>query len=84
MSAIINVFFASMSGSKHSAQLKVPYTFDDIKKIVYEKFHLEQYRLIVNGKEMREDEHDKFEELKKTIKNNTTIYVCQRLIGGSC
>jgi len=83
MSAIINVFFASMRGSKHSAQLKVPYTLNDIKKIVYEKFHLEQYRLIVNGKEMRDDEQDKFEELKKTIKNNTTIYVCQRLHGGS-
>lgn len=72
-----------MRGSKHAAQLKEPYTLDDVKKIVYEKFHLEHYRLIVNGKEMREDEQDKFKELKKTIKNGTTIYVCQRLQGGS-
>ncbi len=72
-----------MKGSKHSAQLKGDYTFDDIKKIIIEKFKLEKFRLIVNGKEMRDDDPEKFAELKKTIKNQTTIYVCQRLDGGS-
>ena len=83
MASMINVIFSTMKGSKHPAQLKDGYTFDDIKKIVTEKFHLEKFRLIVNGKEIRDDDPQTFAELKKTIKNQTTIYVCQRLEGGS-
>ncbi len=83
MSSIINVFFATMKGSKHSAQLKDGYTVEDIKKIVREKFGSENFRLVVNGQEIQDNDPTKFAELKKSIKNNTVIYVCQRMDGGS-
>lgn len=72
-----------MKGSKHTVPLKDSYTIDDIKKVVKDKFNIDLFRLIINGKELRDDEPEKFPEFKKTIKNGTTIYVCQRLIGGS-
>ena len=83
MSGIINVFFATMKGSKRSAQLKEGYTIDDIKKIVAKEFGSSNFRLIVNGQEIQDNNPAKFSELKKSIKNNTTIYVCQRMDGGS-
>ena len=83
MSGIINVFFATMKGSKHTAQLKDGYTVEDIKKIVREKFGSNNFRLVVNGQEIQDNDPVKFAELKKCIKNNTVIYVCQRMDGGS-
>ncbi|CAF0866410.1 unnamed protein product [Rotaria sordida] len=83
MSSVINVLFSTMKGSKHTAQLKEGYTVEDIKKIVQEKFGSTNYRLIVNGQEIQDNDLVKFTELKKSIKNNTIIYVCQRMDGGS-
>ncbi|CAF4331638.1 unnamed protein product, partial [Rotaria magnacalcarata] len=70
-----------MKGSKHPAQLKEGYTFEDIKNIVKEKFGSTNYRLIVNGQEIQDNDPVKFAELKKSIKNLTVIYVCQRMDG---
>ncbi|CAF3401902.1 unnamed protein product [Rotaria sp. Silwood1] len=83
MSGTINVFFATMKGSKYSTQLKEGYSVEDIKKIVQEKFGSTNYRLVVNGQEIQDNDPVKFSELKKSIKNSTTIYVCQRMDGGS-
>jgi hypothetical protein len=83
MSGIINIIFATMKGIKHTAQLKDGYEVEDIKKIVTEKFGSDNFRLVVNAQEIQDNNPVKFAELKKSIKNNTTIYVCQRLDGGS-
>jgi hypothetical protein len=64
--------------------LKEGYTEADIRKIVAERLGAGKFRLVVNAKEIQEDNLQQFEELKKDIKNNTTIYVCQRMDGGSC
>ncbi|CAF0992117.1 unnamed protein product [Adineta ricciae] len=83
MSNIINVLFATMKGSKYPGQLKGDYTAGDIKKLVIGLFGSDNYRLIVNGQEIQDNNPTQFNELKKNIKNNTTIYVCQRMDGGS-
>ena len=83
MSNVINVLFSTLKGSKHAAQLTVGFTVADIKKLVKEKFGSDNYRLIVNGKEIQDNDPAGFEEQKKVIKNNTVIYVCQRMEGGS-
>ena len=72
-----------MKGSKQTGQLKNGYTVEDIRKLVAEKFGSGNFRLIVSGKEIREDDPAGFAETKKSIKNNTVIYVCQRMDGGS-
>ena len=80
---IINILFSTMKGSKHTAQLKDGYTAADIRKLVSEKFGSGNFRLIVNGQEIQDDNVASFAEIKKSIKNNTVIYVCQRMDGGS-
>jgi len=72
-----------MRGSKQPAQLKDGYTVEDIRKLVKEKFGSDNFRLVVSGQEIQENDPVKFAELKKSIKNNTVIYVCQRMDGGS-
>jgi hypothetical protein len=82
-SGIINIIFSTMKGSKHTAQLKGGYTAADIRKLVKEKFGSDNFRLIVNGKEIPDNDTANFSEIKQSIKNNTVIYVCQRMDGGS-
>ncbi|CAF0737132.1 unnamed protein product [Adineta steineri] len=72
-----------MKGSKHPGQLIEGYTVDDIKQLVKDKFGSDNFRLVVNGQEIQDNDPVKFAELKKSIKNNTVIYVCQRMEGGS-
>jgi hypothetical protein len=84
MSAIININFSSLKGTKFTGQLKTGYTEEDIRKIVASKLGPGRYRLVVNGKEIQENNPQQFAELRTQIKNNTTIYVCQRMDGGSC
>ena len=84
MSTVINVLFSTMRGSKLPAQLKNDFTAGDIWKLVQEKFGSTNYRLIVNGKEIPEEDPVIFAELRQSIRNNTIIYVCQRMMGGSC
>ena len=82
MSGVINILFSSIKGSKQTAQFQPSYTLDDVKKTVGDKFNMEKFRLVVNGKEIPDDPVA-FLELKKTIKNNSIIYVCQQMEGGS-
>ncbi|CAF0789747.1 unnamed protein product [Adineta steineri] len=72
-----------MNGSKQPGQLKDGYTVNDIKQLVKDRFGSDNFRLIVNGQEIQDNDPEKFAELKQSIKNNTVIYVCQRMAGGS-
>lgn len=81
MSGVINILFSSIKGSKQSAQFKADYTLEDVRKVVQEKFNMQKFRLLVNGKEISDDP-ERFAELKKSIKNNSIIYVCQQMEGG--
>lgn len=76
----ISVNFSSLRGSKFTAQLRIPFTFNDISNILKEKLGSDNYRLVINGKELTTDT---FETEKTNIVHNSTIYVCVRLLGGS-
>ncbi|CAF0893527.1 unnamed protein product [Adineta steineri] len=79
MSNIINIVFATANGRKCSGQLSDGYTVNDIKQLVKDKFGSDNFRLVVYGKEIQDNDPVKFAELKRSIKNNTLIYVCQRM-----
>ena len=83
MSSIINVNFSHIGGSRFTSQLRSGYTQADIRQIVADKLGSSNYRLVVNGQEIQESNSADFEEFKKNIKNNSTIYICQRMEGGS-
>jgi hypothetical protein len=84
MSSVINVNFSHIGGNKFTGQLRSGYTQADIRKIIADRLGSDNYRLIVNGQEMQEGNSANFEEFKKNnIKNNSTIYICQRMDGGS-
>jgi hypothetical protein len=84
MSSVINVNFSHIGGNKFTGQLRSGYTQADIRKIIADRLGSDNYRLIVNGQEIQEGNSANFEEFKKNnIKNNSTIYICQRMDGGS-
>lgn len=76
---MINVNFSSMSGNKFTGQLRIPFTFADIMNIVKAKMGSEDYRLVVEGKELNPVT---FPTVKTLIIQNTTIFILARLKGG--
>jgi hypothetical protein len=54
-----------MRGSKQPAQLKDGFTVEDIRKLVKEKFDSDNFRLVVSGQEIQDNDPVKFAELKK-------------------
>lgn len=80
---MINVNLQIASGRKVACQLEEGYTVADIKNLVQTTLGSTDFRLVVNTQEVQDNDPVKFAELKKSIRNNTTIYVLERMKGGA-
>ncbi|CAF0841199.1 unnamed protein product [Adineta steineri] len=81
--SIINITLAAVSaGKKHVAQLRVPYTAADLRKILIDQFGNDNYRLMTGGQELILNDEKKFNEQKPLIEKSPRIYVLQRMKGG--